>query len=456
MELRLKLDILRSKSAALDKWILLILSLLFISWLSQSGTTVFFVVGYSLINYEWLRLLSVNFSLHKKYLGWLQVFTNVVFFIILQQLNLVGVLSASNQSHPETSIVLIGFAFYFLQLLGLSMSILNSRLPLPSRLDFLLAIVYFPKYLSGPIESIDFFDRVKNFRFVWNSKQVNTGASYALTGAVFKFLIADYLKYLVTLDEITSPIGILRSTVAFEFQVYFDFCGYSLMAYGAALAIGIPVILNFDHPFGAKNLPEFWRRWHIGLGRWFHEYVFSPLRDFLPSKYWRRLVLPLIVFILSALWHGPTVNFLIWGVFHGLSFAFFVFINERIPIHPIVSRLHLFTTLLVGRFFFMDSHFDRVVEKINTLMNSKAWSADFAHLKSIADATFQLLPQAQQGSFIIFIGLLIVIADVFRANQENDRKSYGLFDSDWVFIAVTIFFFMLIPLSQQYGFVYGR
>ncbi len=456
MELRLKLNILKSKPAAFDKWILLILSLLFISWLSQKGSTLFFVVGYSLLNYEWLRLLSLKYNSHRNYLGWLQVFINVAFFIVLQQLNLVGVLSASNQSHPETSAVLIGFAFYFLQLLGLSISILKNRMTLPSRLDFLLAIVYFPKYLSGPIESIDFFDRVKTFRFVWNSKQVNTGASYALTGAVFKYLIADYLKYLVSLDEITSPIGIIRSTVAFEFQVYFDFCGYSLMAYGAALAIGIPVILNFDHPFGAKNLPEFWRRWHIGLGRWFHEYVFSPLRDFLPSKYWRRLVLPLLVFILSALWHGPTVNFLIWGIFHGLSFAVFVFLNERMSIHPLLSRLHLFTTLLVGRFFFMDSHFDRVVEKLKTLLNLQAWATDFAHLKTIAETTFQLLPQAQQGSFIIFSGLLIVFADIFRANQESDRPSYGLYDSDWVFIAVTITFFMLIPVSQQYGFVYGR
>ena len=228
------------------------------------------------------------------------------------------------------------------------------------------------------------------------------------------------------------------------------------MAYGAALAIGIPVILNFDHPFAAKDIPEFWRRWHIGLGRWFQEYVFSPLRDFLPNKYWRRLVLPLIVFILSALWHGPTINFFIWGIFHGLSFAFFVLLNERVKIPPVLSRIHLYMTLVVGRFFFMDSHFDRMVIKIKTLVNVHAWTMDLENLKSVADTTLSLLPHAQQGGMLICAGLLIVVADIFRSTQKNEYPSYGLYNSDWIFAVVTILFFMLIPVSQQFGFVYGR
>lgn len=438
------------------KCVLLALSFAFIRWLSRKDAALFFVPAYALANYLVIFALLKSGWVRNTWARWAPVAVNVAAFLVLQKLNLIGILSATNQVQPQTTAVLMGFAFYFLQMLGLMIGILGGKIALPGFLDFLLATVYFPKFLSGPIESLDFVERVKTYRYRWNSRNLDQGITYMMVGAVFKYLIADHLKHLVTLTEVQSPLGILRSATAFEFQVYFDFCGYSLMAYGAAIIVGLPILLNFDHPFGAKDVPEFWRRWHIGLGRWFHSFVFEPLRDLFPGKHWRRIALPLLVFSLSALWHGQSLNFFVWGLFHGISFAAYVFVNERVRVGVFASRVHLFLTLIMGRLLFMDADSPRLLQKVKTLFSFSAWKADLEKFGQIVASSWALLPQAQQGGFLIGLGLLVVGISIWDAEKEKRRPLYGLFGSDLAFVCALIIFFALLPVTRETNFVYGR
>ena len=433
------------------KLLLVLLSLSIIFLGSGSIKTVLFLITFTSLSYWKLKYVCMRID-HKN-IGRALLIVYVGSFIYLQQNNYIGVLSAANQASPQTAVLLIGFAFYFLQVLSLMLGVIRKEITLPPYIDFLLATVYFPKFLSGPIEPVCFIKTVAGFRFRWDDQKINKGVAYVAAGIFFKYIIATHLQKLVNLDEISSPLLIVISTVAFELQVYFDFCGYSLMAYGLAQAVGLPIMLNFNHPFGSANVPEFWRRWHIGLGRWFHDNVFEPLKPLYSTPAWRRICLPMLVFLLSAMWHGPTLNFLIWGLFHGVSFIAFVWLSNKITIPTILGRVHLFVTLLIGRFFFMDSHFDRLLQKISTLFSLNAWFTDVNDLQTLLVSQYEIL--AKQGTIVVFIAASIILYEILYTSKNFELK-YSLINREIVFVTLVITSFVLFPVLVQNGFVYGR
>jgi D-alanyl-lipoteichoic acid acyltransferase DltB (MBOAT superfamily) len=142
-----------------------------------------------------------------------------------------------------------------------------------------------------------------------------------------------------------AGLPLILATYAFAFQIYFDFSGYADIAIGAARVLGIQLVENFQQPYLATSIPDFWRRWHISLSNWLRDYIFYPLsRSLARSRYgsgsWLNLILPpLVTMGISGLWHGANWTFVIWGLLHGVFMIVAVLMNRFKPFTQAMSRL---------------------------------------------------------------------------------------------------------------------
>lgn len=181
-------------------------------------------------------------------------------------------------------------------------------------------IAMFPQLIAGPIVRFGSISQ-RLLRRTINAKQVYFGALFFIVGLAEKVLIADTLANIADAVFATPPAELSAAAawlggVAYGFQIFYDFSGYSSMAIGLGLALGFQFPRNFNFPYIAQSITEFWRRWHLSLSEWFRDYLYIPLggnRRTLAMTY-RNLVL---VFLLTGLWHGAAWTFIVWGAWHG-------------------------------------------------------------------------------------------------------------------------------------------
>jgi len=215
----------------------------------------------------------------------------------------------------------IGISFYTFQAVSYIIDVYRKRIPHEPNIILLgTYISMFPQLIAGPIVR---YEKIKKelHNTIIEYASIIKGAQLFIIGLASKILIADAFAkcadYIFSLDAhfISAPLAWIGS-IAYFFQIYFDFNGYSVMAIGLGKILGFTFPRNFNRPYISKNITEFWRRWHISLTSWFRDYLYIPLggnRRGLIITY-RNLF---IVFILCGLWHGAAWNFLIWGIFHG-------------------------------------------------------------------------------------------------------------------------------------------
>lgn len=211
----------------------------------------------------------------------------------------------------------LGISFYTFQILSYQIDVYRGdQRREPSFLRFATYIAMFPQLLSGPIV------RYKEVRKdivsrEFSAKGVQEGLKVFTVGLVAKVLLADRIGLLwqevqVTgFESISTPLAWLAA-IAYSLKIYFDFCGYSLMAMGLGRMLGFTLPENFRDPYMAASVRDFYRRWHVTLGRWFREYVYIPLGGNRRGEY-RTVCNLLAVWVLTSIWHGSTGNFLIWG-----------------------------------------------------------------------------------------------------------------------------------------------
>jgi alginate O-acetyltransferase complex protein AlgI len=207
-------------------------------------------------------------------------------------------------------------------------------------LRFATFVCFFPQSMAGPIERarhlLPQFNQFPPFKI----QNVTDGASLFLVGLFKKLALANYLSFYVERvydnPRAFGPGPLLMATVAFAWQIFFDFSGYTDMARGVAKLLGFNLILNFNNPYLATGLGDFWSRWHISLSSWFRDYVYIPLGGNRGSalKTYRNLF---ITFFISGIWHGAAWTFVIWGTLHGLGVLVTrelersTFYRERVP-----------------------------------------------------------------------------------------------------------------------------
>ena len=248
----------------------------------------------------------------------------------------------------------IGISFYTFQSMSYTIDLYLRNIKVQkSFLNFASYVSLFPQIVAGPIVRYEDVANELESRTV-NIAKISAGIGLFVKGLAKKVLLANNIGIVwtqikamdySTISVATAWLGI----IAFAFQIYFDFSGYSDMATGLGKMLGFEFTKNFDHPYISKSISEFWRRWHITLGSWFRSYVYIPLGGNRNGNFkpYRNLF---ITWALTGLWHGASWNFILWGLFFGVLIIIerlgFGKILEKLP--SAVSMLYTFVMVLFG------------------------------------------------------------------------------------------------------------
>ena len=243
----------------------------------------------------------------------------------------------------------IGISFYTFQTMSYTIDVYRGQVEAQHNiLDFATYVVLFPQLIAGPIVQYKTIANELSQRKV-GLTDFSEGAFRFAIGLAKKVLLANQIGGLwdtiSRMNELTTATAWLGA-IAYSFQIYFDFSGYSDMAIGLGRMFGFHFLENFNFPYMAKSITEFWRRWHISLSSWFREYVYIPLggnRKGLP----RQVLNLLIVWMLTGLWHGANWNFVLWGLYYGV-----LLIIEKLFLLKLLEKLpawigHVYSLFLV-------------------------------------------------------------------------------------------------------------
>lgn len=271
--------------------------------------------------------------------------------------NINGLIPALDLPQPHFKLPL-GISFFTFQLVSYLVDIYRGKVTSESSVArFATYILMFPHLIAGPIVRYsEIRDELKQRNI--SLERFGLGIQYFIVGLCQKVLIANSVAPIADqafslpsaeLSTFTAWTGIIGYTL----QIYFDFCGYSNMAIGLAFMLGFTFPRNFDYPYAARSITDFWRRWHISLSFWFRDYVYIPLGGNRGTRHSTIRNL-LLVFFLTGLWHGAAWNFIIWGLFHG---AFLLlerlWLAERLVRTPIAIRAaYTLLVVIVGWVFF--------------------------------------------------------------------------------------------------------
>lgn len=348
--------------------VILLFSIFFYSW--GAPKFIFVILGTTFLDFHLVNWMSqTEKKTHKRLLLALSVSINLglLFYFkysnfFIENLNhLLSAFGSSNHIHWTKLLLPIGISFYTFETITYVVDVYRKvHKPLNNFWDYQLYIILFPKLIAGPIIRYhDLADQITDRSQNDTIDNRLTGFYRFVVGLAKKVLIANHLgqqadfifsQNFASIDTPTAWIGIL----AYTFQIYFDFSGYSDMAIGIAKMIGFKFPENFNNPYISKSITEFWRRWHISLGAWMKNYLYIPLGgNRVKTK--RRLYFNLwFVFLASGLWHGASWNFIIWGAYHG-----FFLVAERSfllkfydKIGKLASNIITFFIVVIGWTFF--------------------------------------------------------------------------------------------------------
>ena len=323
----------------------------------------------------------------------------------------------------------IGISFYTFQAMSYLIDVYRKEVkPQENILYFALYISMFPQLIAGPIvRYIDIEEQLKERSI--NSTKFGEGAMYFIRGLAKKVVLANTFgsvyeqvaaMQMGSFSTLTAWVG----AIAYAFQIYFDFGGYSDMAIGLGKMFGFEFLPNFNYPYISKSITDFWRRWHISLSTWFREYVYIPLggNRCTPSRHILNL---LIVWMLTGLWHGAQWNFMFWGLYYGVILILEKYLwgskIEKLP--SAVQHIYAFVLVLFGWVFFFSPTLGYAGQYLKVMFGIGA--------KGIFD---------KQGFFMIFTNwLLIVIAVLASAPRGYKllKKITGCWQSEEVRAIVT-------------------
>ena len=329
------------RSRKLQNLIILISSYIFYGWwdwrflsLIALSTILDYFIGLQLgksqqsdSNKKLLLFLSLFFNL-----GALAFFKYFNFFI--ENFSNAFSFFGSNLDAVRLDIILpVGISFYTFQTLSYSIDVYRGKIsPTKNLLSFASFVSFFPQLVAGPIERASHllpqFEADRKFDYAIASD----GMRQILWGFFKKIVIADRCAIIVNgvFDNYETMNGstLLIGALAFSFQIYGDFSGYSDIAIGTSKLFGFDLMTNFKTPYFSRNIAEFWNRWHISLSTWFRDYLYIPLGG---SRFSQFVTLRnvIIVFVVSGLWHGANWTFVVWGALNGLLFIPLLLFNKH-------------------------------------------------------------------------------------------------------------------------------
>ena len=333
---------------------LLLISLIFYAW----GEPVYVILMMFTILFDYIMAIFIERSRNNELkCKIIFIFTILVNILILCFFKYYGFLIDNINSIFNLSIqykqlpLPVGISFYTFQTLSYIVDVYLGKVNVQRNItSFALYVTMFPQLVAGPIVQYSDIDyQLDNRKESLN--KFGYGVERFLRGLAKKVLLANNIGIIWTtiqsmdinsISVLTSWIGI----IAYTFQIYFDFSGYSDMAIGLGKMFGFDFIENFNYPYISKSVTEFWRRWHISLGTWFREYIYIPLGGNRTTtlKHIRNLF---VVWLLTGLWHGASWNFVVWGLYYG-----FILLMEKMVLNKLLIKLpnfikHIYTMILV-------------------------------------------------------------------------------------------------------------
>ncbi len=311
-----------------SKGFLVLSSLFFYSWWNVLYLPL--ILGSITFNFFIKHIMGRNVGLAKRTWLYIGIITNIG---LLGLFKYTDFLFTNLNSAFDTNLPILNFAlplaisFFTFQQITYLVDSYKSDIGAHSFTEYALFVSFFPQLIAGPIvhhkEMMPQFLSDRNFAI--NHRNIAKGLFLFSIGLFKKVAIADTFSVWVNAGfSNPNSLNFLESWMAslsFSFQVYFDFSGYTDMAIGAALLFNIKLPINFNSPYKARSIKEFWRRWHITLSRFFRDYVYIPLGGNRHSEL-RTCVILIVVFFLGGIWHGAGWNFIAWGTLHGLGMVF--------------------------------------------------------------------------------------------------------------------------------------
>lgn len=356
----------------------------------------------------------------------------------------------------------VGISFYTFQALGYTIDVYRNDIRAEENfIDYALFVSFFPQLVAGPIErSVNLLPQIKRPR-KFSYDNLVKGLVLFFYGMFLKLIIADRAAILVNevfgnYNNFSREILII-SGILFTLQIYCDFYSYSIMAKGSAKILGIDLMDNFKEPLLSKSITEFWRRWHISLSTWFKDYLYIPLggnRKGDLRKYFNLLV----VFLVSGLWHGAELSFVLWGLIHGVFNVLenILGINKKSKRNILLDSLRRVLTFIIVVFAFIYFRAENIHhgnEYLLAILNNPRSLNLMEDLSKTKFGTTNIYP--------LLVGIAILfIFDVLKYNKINlsEKVLKIILPIRWIiylaFIFAIIIFGVYGPEFSESAFIY--
>lgn len=386
-------------------------------------------------------------------------------FTISNVNRLLGILHIGAVRSPFDFLLPVGISFYTFQAIGYMIDVYRGEIKAEKNpLKYALFVSFFPQLVAGPIErSKNLLGQIRRMdtEKIMSFEKASEGLSMMLWGLFMKMVIADRVAILV--DSIFNQIyaiGTFEGIVGaagFALQIYCDFGGYSAIAIGAAKILGFDLMENFNTPYFAGGIAEFWRRWHISLSTWLKDYLYIPLGGSRCSKVkkYRNLM---ITFLVSGLWHGASWNFVIWGALHG------VYQIAEDMLRPVFKKLNMKLKVETEVFSFKFGH-----ALITFALTSFAWiffragsmSGSLKYIENmftrwnpwvLFDESLYSFGLDRREVGILFVSILILlVVDIIRCKKSINIGQFLLGQNIWFRWAVLLLLTAGIITFGEYG-----
>jgi len=335
-----------AKKLKIRNLLILVASYVFYGWWDERFL-ILIVISSAVDYFIGLKLGRTNNKVVRKWLLGASLFVNLGFlfyfkyanFFIESFVNSFRLFGSEIEISTLHIILPVGISFYTFQTLSYTIDVYRGKIkPTKDILAFFSFVAFFPQLVAGPIERASHLLPQFHKTYTFNYNQIKSGLLLMAFGLFKKMVIADraalYVNEVYSDVDSFGSVTYIYGTILFAFQIYCDFSGYSDIAIGVSRTMGFDLMKNFNLPYFATSLTDFWRRWHISLSTWFRDYVYIPLGGSRKGKL-RTYINLFAVFVISGLWHGAAWTFVIWGAIHGFVLMVEKGIQEfKIPVLP--------------------------------------------------------------------------------------------------------------------------
>ncbi|MBL7764210.1 MAG: MBOAT family protein [Chitinophagaceae bacterium] len=386
----------------------------------------------------------------------LAIFKYYNFFV--ENINALFHLSAAN-AIPYLSIILpIGLSFHTFQAMSYTIEVYRGKQAAERHFGiYALYVMFYPQLVAGPIERPQNLLWQFRIKHEYKIDRIYEGLKLMLWGLFKKVVIADRLALYVN-DVYGNYIhwegaNYFLATIFFAFQIYCDFSGYSDMAIGSAKVMGFHLMTNFNRPYFAKDIQEFWKRWHISLSTWFRDYVYIPLGGNRGTK--TRVYLNVaIVFLLSGFWHGANWNFIIWGGIHAvLIIAYMVYkeysgnlIGDKNRFLNLLGMILTFFCVCIGWIFFRAADAGQAITMLKGIIHAD-WSSFRLNI-STGDVPFG----TTSAVISLFMIAVLLLNEKFQNVQQLSLNARPV--ADILYNAAILCMVIVFGVFQKTSFIY--